>query len=679
MQRLLIANRGEIAIRIAQTAADLGLETVAIYSEDDAASLHTRSMDQAVALTGSGPGAYLDIAQIVDTAKQAGADAIHPGYGFLAENGDFARACAEAGLTFVGPTPDTLDLFGDKVAARKLAADVGVPLLPGTDGPTLLDVARAFFVGLEPGASAMLKAVAGGGGRGMRLVHDEEELAEAYARSQSEAQAAFGRSEVFIEQYMPHARHIEVQVVGDGTGAVAAVGERDCSVQRQNQKIVEIAPAPNLNKAVQARLHKAACDLAQATKYKGLGTFEFLVDADDQSDDAHIAFLECNARLQVEHTVTEAVTGLDLVAVQLAVATGKTLPGVLLGKDTTPEPQGFAIQVRVNMETMTPEATAKPAGGTLTAFDLPSGPGVRVDHYGYTGYRTNPRFDSLLAKVIVHSPQGDYADALSRTERALRRFRIGGVATNLPFLQSVLAHDVVKAGAGFTRFIDENISDLLEAPKTQPLYFAPAVASNEPKLAGARVDAKDPLAVLVLGREAQAEAHAAADTAPSASDEGPEGTEAVRAPMQGTIVSLAKSEGDTVVAGEQLLVMEAMKMEHVIAAPASGIVRQITVQPGETVFEDHALVFVEPADVDTGGAIEEEEIDLDFIRPDLAEVEARRARTLDENRPDVVARRRKTNHRTARENITDLVDEGSFHEYGAFQVAARQARAPMEE
>ncbi|MFT7600578.1 MAG: acetyl/propionyl-CoA carboxylase alpha subunit/acetyl-CoA carboxylase carboxyltransferase component [Acidimicrobiales bacterium] len=676
MQRLLIANRGEIAIRIAQTAADMGIETVAVFSEDDAQSLHTQVCDQAAALDGTGPAAYLDMAGIVAAAKAAGADAVHPGYGFLAENGDFARACIEAGLTFVGPSPEGLDLFGDKVEARRLAAEVGIPLLPGTDGSTALDAAQAFFSGLESGTSAMLKAVAGGGGRGMRLVHNEEDLAEAFERSQSEALAAFGRSDVFIEQYLPYARHIEVQVVGDGTGAVMALGERDCSVQRQNQKILEVAPAPNLHPEVQARLHTAACDLAKAAKYKSVGTFEFLVSADDDGPEATIAFLECNARLQVEHTVTEAVTGLDLVKIQLELAAGETLLAVLLGDTNTPEPQGFAIQARINMETMQPDATVKPSGGTLTAFDPPSGRGVRVDHYGYTGYRTNPRFDSLLAKVIVHA-DGGYEEALRRTERALRRFRIGGVATNLGFLQSVLAHETVQAGTSYTRFIEENIGDLLAADASAPLHFAPAPDSERPKLAGARVDPKDPLAVLVLGREENQNASTEADN--TADADGPEGTEAIRAPMQGTIVSLAKAEGDTVVAGEQLLIMEAMKMEHMIAAPVSGIVRLVAVEPGETVFEDHALVFVEPADVDSGEAAEEEEIDLDHIRPDLAEVEARRARTLDENRPDAVARRRKTNHRTARENITDLVDEGSFHEYGAFQVASRQARHSMDE
>lgn len=678
MQRLFIANRGEIAIRIAQTAADLGIETVAAYSEDDAQSLHTRVCDQAVKLEGNGPAAYLDIDGIVAAAKGAGADAVHPGYGFLAENGDFARACIDAGLIFVGPTPESLDLFGDKVEARRLAAEIGVPLLPGTDGPTLLEVATAFFAGLDSGTSVMLKAVAGGGGRGMRLVHNEEDLEQAFERSQSEARSAFGRSDVFIEQYLPHARHIEVQVVGDGTGAVLALGERDCSVQRQHQKILEIAPAPNLHPEVQARLHKAACDLAEAAKYKGLGTFEFLVNADDEGEDATIAFLECNARLQVEHTVTEAVTGLDLVQIQLEIARGKTLAAALRGPLKTPEPQGFAIQARVNMETMQPDATVRPSGGTLTAFDPPSGRGVRVDHYGYTGYRTNPRFDSLLAKVIVHAD--GYAEALRRTDRALRRFRIGGVATNLGFLQSVLAHDAVQEGRTYTRFIEENIDDLLAAGPAHPLHFAPATDGKGAKLAGVRVNPNDPLAVLVLGREENpnASTSAPAESQPDGG-EGPEGTEAVRAPMQGTIVSLSKTEGDTVIAGEQLLIMEAMKMEHVIAAPTSGIVRLVAVEPGETVFEEHALAFVEPADVESGETAEEEEIDLDHIRPDLAEVEARRAKTLDENRPEAVARRRKTNHRTARENIADLVDEGSFHEYGAFQVAARQARSSMQE
>jgi acetyl/propionyl-CoA carboxylase alpha subunit/acetyl-CoA carboxylase carboxyltransferase component len=682
MQRLLIANRGEIAIRIAQTAADLGLETVAIYSEDDAASLHTRAADQAVALKGTGPAAYLDIAQIVSVAMAAGADAVHPGYGFLAENGDFARACESAGLTFVGPTPETLDLFGDKVAARKLAAECGVPLLPGTDGPTLLDVAQAFFSGLEPGATAMLKAVAGGGGRGMRVVRSEEDLVEAFERSQSEARAAFGRSEVFIEQYLPHARHIEVQVAGDGSGKVIALGERDCSIQRQHQKIIEIAPAPGLSASVRARLHKAACDLAEAAGYRSLGTFEFLVDADhaaeEDSEATIIAFLECNARLQVEHTVTEAVTGLDLVGIQLQIAGGRTLADLGVDPRRPPQPQGFAIQARVNTETMNPDATARPSGGTLAAFDPPSGPGVRVDHYGYAGYRTNPRFDSLLAKVIVHSPQANFAEVARRTERALRRFRVVGVATNIPFIRSLLADERIRSGQLYTRFIDENISDLLELPAEKPLYFSQANSGGEGRRAGAKVDASDPLAVLVHGREAQADARASRGGG-QAADDAPEGMDTVRAPMQGTIVSLSKEEGDTVIAGEQLLIMEAMKMEHVIAAPVSGVVRQFTAEPGDTLYEDDALAFIEPMDVDSDAEQEAEEVDLDFIRPDLAEVEARRAKTRDENRPDAVARRRRTRQRTARENIADLVDDGSFYEYGAFIVAARRARNTMEE
>ena len=351
LKKVLIANRGEIAIRIARAAADLGIETVSIFSEDDAASLHTRKTDQAIALAGQGAAAYLDIEQIIAKATESGCDAIHPGYGFLSENAAFANACAEAGLTFVGPRSDVLARFGDKAAARALAQQVGVPVLQGTDGPTSLDEATSFFGGLAAGQGMIIKALAGGGGRGMRVVTEASDIAQAYERCQSEAASSFGNGDVYVEQYLPMARHIEVQVAGDGSGNVLHFGERDCSIQRQQQKILEIAPAPNLDSSLRQQIIQAACQMAEAVGYTSLGTFEFLVDASDSGNGA-FAFMEANARLQVEHTITEEVTDVDLVALQLAIAGGKSFADLnIMQNDAVPK-NGYAIQSRVNMERM---------------------------------------------------------------------------------------------------------------------------------------------------------------------------------------------------------------------------------------------------------------------------------------------------------------------------------------
>ncbi len=686
MKSLLIANRGEIAIRIARSAADAGIRTVSVHSEDDALSLHTRRTDETRSLKGVGTAAYLDAAQIVAVAREAGCDAIHPGYGFLAENAGFARACADAGITFVGPSPQTLDLFGDKAQARALAERCGVPVMPGTTKATSLAEARAFQQSLGRGGAVMIKAIAGGGGRGMRPVFSIDDLDEAYERCRSEATQAFGNGDVYAEQLFARARHIEVQVIGDGTGAVSHLWERECSIQRQRQKLIEVAPAPALRPAVRARLLDAAARLAAAARYRSAGTFEFLVDAGDDGDSAAVAFIEANARLQVEHTVTEEVTGIDLVRAQLDIAGGATLADLGLTQESVPKPRGMAVQVRVNMETMTADGTARPAGGTLTAFEPPSGRGTRVEAFGYAGYRTSPRFDSLLAKVIVHAPSGKFADVAAKAYRALSEFKIVGVPTNIGFLQTLLGHADVKACRTHTRFVDERIGELLagDAEVHPSRYFAPQAAAGAPRLAGARVDAADPLAVLNHGRTLGAPSGRLDAVAMVAGPEvmevvGPDGTVPLAAPMQGTIVSLSVAEGDVVRVGQQVLVMDAMKMEHVVKAATGGIVRVLTVAMGDTVFEGHPLLFIEPSDA-VGKAVEEAQaIDLDEIRPDLAEVLARQAKTRDENRPDAVARRRKTNQRTTRENIADLCDPGSFVEYGSLVVAARRRTTSLQE
>jgi acetyl/propionyl-CoA carboxylase alpha subunit len=683
VKSLLIANRGEIAIRIARTAAEMGLRTVSVYSDDDAQSLHTRRTDEARALGGNGASAYLDIAKVVATVKAAACDAVHPGYGFLSENAAFARACAAADIVFVGPAPETLDLFGDKARARAFAEAQGVPVVQGLSKSVTLDEARAFLRSLGKNGAAMLKAVAGGGGRGMRPVFSEGELDEAYERCRSEAMRSFGDGGVYVERLFPRARHIEVQVVGDGRGAVSHVWERECSIQRQRQKLIEIAPAPNLAPSLRQRLLDAAVKLGAAAKYRGLGTFEFLVEAGDGSA---FAFIETNARLQVEHTVTEEVTGLDLVRAQIEIARGARLKALGLDQASIPKPRGMALQARVNMETMAADGTARPAGGVLSTFDPPSGAGVRVDAFGYAGYRTSPNFDSLLAKVIVHALSGRFEDACAKAYRSLSEFKIVGVATNIAFLQTLLRHADVLRGAADTRFIDERIGDLLsaQAARHPTLYFAPTPPAAGAKLAGARVDAGDPLAVLNFGRT-KGEPPAAIEHVSSAEGNAavpiaaPDGTVPLPAPMQGTIVGLDVGEGDAVRAGQQVLVMEAMKMQHVVKATVGGIVRAVTVGKGDTVFEGHALMFVEPSDSIGSVALEEKAVDLDEIRPDLAEVLARQAKTRDESRPDAVGRRRKTNQRTTRENIADLVDPGSFIEYGALVIAARRRTTPLQE
>ena len=670
-----------------RAAAELGIRTVAVFSEDDAQSLHIRKADEARPLSGAGVAAYLDAENIIAVAKQAGCEAIHPGYGFLSENAGFARRCAEEDLTFVGPTPETLELFGDKVKARALAERCQIPLLPGTSQPTSLDQARAFLASLGDGGAIVIKAVAGGGGRGMRVVQHAEELEEAYARCQSEAKTAFGNGDVYVEQLIPRARHIEVQIVGDGSGAVSHLWERECSIQRRHQKLVEIAPSPSLPTVLRDQLIGSAVQLAEAVQYKNVGTFEFLVDATATNGQASYAFIEANPRLQVEHTVTEEVTGIDIVKLQLQLAAGQSLAELELSQADIPQPRGFAMQVRINMETMEADGATRPAGGMLSAFEVPSGPGLRTDSFGYAGYRTSPRFDSLLAKLIGHSPSRKFSDVVTRTYRALCEFRIEGVPTNIPFLQSLLQHPDFVENRIYTRFVEDHIAELVASNGGhQQLFFVqPGAAAQpgKPALAGVKVDAVDPLAVLDFGK-AEGSGQAEVTTAPTVAAQtfdivGPEGSVAVEAPMQGTIVSLDVQAGETVYAGKQLLIMEAMKMEHVIQSQISGVVRQITVAAGDTVYEGHPLVFIEEGEVDLVAAQEQQEIDLDYIRPDLAEVVERHAIGLDAARPQAVARRRKTGQRTSRENIADLCDPDTFVEYGPMVIAAQRQRRSLED
>ncbi|WP_367130446.1 carboxyl transferase domain-containing protein [Saccharothrix sp. HUAS TT1] len=544
MPTLLVANRGEIAVRVLRAAADLGWRTVALVTDSDDA--HGRFADRAVRLQGS----YLDVDAVLAAAD--GCDLVHPGYGFLAENAGFARRCAEAGLRFVGPPPEVLELLGDKGRARALAVEVGVPVLAGAE-----DGFEDFF---RAHGAVVVKAVAGGGGKGVRVVRRLADLAAAVQRCRAEALAAFGDDAVFVEELLEPARHVEVQLVG-----ATVLGDRDCSLQSRHQKLVEIAPAPDLSPALRSALHGAATTIARAVRYTGLGTVEFLV-----APDGRFAFLEANPRLQVEHTVTEQVTGLDLVRAQLLLATE-------VEPDLAHTPRGAALQLRVNLTST----------GRLSAFTPPTGPGVRVDTHASAGYRAGLDFDPLLAKVVVHAD--DLDTALRRARRALDEFTVDGARTNIGFLRGLLEHpDVLKAHTGL-------------------------------------VDS--------LPRE---------DTG-------------ARAPVQGTVVAI---ESGTVV-------VEAMKMQHVVPVGDA----RVLVEVGDTVAEGALLA--EGVDVE----VEEKavEVDLDDVRPDLAEALARH----DFSRPGAEAKRHAAGRRTVRENIDDLCSD--FVEYGGLAIAAQRRRRSLDE
>ncbi|WP_137823511.1 carboxyl transferase domain-containing protein [Pseudomonas sp. D(2018)] len=634
IQSLLIANRGEIAIRIARAAAELGIRSVAVYAEDDDLSLHRRKADLAVPLKGRGAAAYLDAAQLVEIARQHGCDAVHPGYGFLSENADFARRCEAAGVRFVGPSAEALALFGDKARARELAARCGLPLAVGSNQATTLEEARAL---LESGP-IMLKALAGGGGRGMRAVRDVVELEQAFERCQSEARAAFGNGELYVERLIENARHIEVQVLGDGE-RVSHLWERDCSLQRRHQKVIEIAPAPDLDANLRQRILDAALTLAAAVAYRGIGTFEFLVDG-ERGD---FVFMEANPRVQVEHCITEAVTGIDLVQAQLRLAAGVRLADLGL---VEPVPaRGFAVQLRINLESMQSDGSARPAGGLISAYEPPSGPGIRVDGYGYAGYPTSPSYDSLLAKLIVQGD--DLPMALRRAYRALCEFRLEGVASNIHFLQNLLRRPELAGGVD-TRFIEREIGQLLTPQQEAHPHLFISAASNAGGNPGDQIEA-------------------------------PAGCVPLNAPSQGVLVSLDVQVGDAVAAGQPVAVLEAMKMEFVVKATQGGIVRALAVTPGGSLFEGAPLLFLEPSEVNGDTAQSEESHDLEHIRADLAEVLERHAITRDERRPQAVAKRRKTGQRTTRENLDALLDDGSFIEYGALALAAQRRRRSLEE
>ena len=667
---ILVANRGEIAIRITRAVQDLGIRAVAVHSEDDALSLHTQIADEKIQLDGVGAAAYLNMEGIIAAAQGSGCDAIHPGYGFLSEQEAFANLCADAGIKFIGPSAAHLSLFGDKARARAAAIAAGVPVMPGLDRAVTLSEAQEFFAQHPDGI--MIKALAGGGGRGTRAVTDSEQLEALFDRCQSEAEAAFGIADVYVEAFMAKARHVEVQIIGDEHGAVSNLGERECSAQRRNQKLVEIAPAPALDSGLRDRMIDAATTLAKQEGYQSLGTFEFLVNS--SATGPEFVFIEANARLQVEHTVTEAVTGFDLVQSQIQVAMGASLAS--LGLDKPAIPRGFAVQARVNMETLNADGSVWPGSGTLSAYQPPSGPGVRVDGFGYVGYETSTAFDSLLAKVIVAHNAPDFSAVCAKTVRALSEFRIEGVNTNIDFLMNVVDHADFKEGVIHTRWVDLNMAPLAEPSEARQRYVSMQPATAEGGFAGAKVDTSDPLALFAHDAEVKSRKETAVEAAPAVV--GPNGSNPVSSPIQGTIVSIDVAVGDEVRAGQQLAVVEAMKMEHVIAAAHDGIVRQVTMAAGDVVREAYPMIFVEEASVSGGEVVTEETVDLDHIRDDLQENYDRHAFTLDENRPEAVAKRHSRGGRMPRENIAELMDAGSFKEYWPLVVARQHKRQDIE-
>jgi len=655
-EKLLIANRGEIAIRISRAAAAEGVRSVAVYPEDDARCLHVRRADEAVVLRGRAAAAYLDIEQLLDVAHSSGCDAVHPGYGFLSESAEFARRCVEAGIRFVGPSPEILELFGDKVRAREVAESCGVPVAPGSAALADAAVAAAFFERCGPADSAMmLKAVAGGGGRGIRIVRPGDDLAAAFERCRSEADAAFGNGALYAEPFVERARHIEIQVIGDRHGALTHLWDRDCSLQRRNQKLIEMAPSPALPPALRRALVEAATALAKAAAYESLGTFEFLVA--DGLHDPGFVFMECNPRLQVEHTVTEALLGIDLVRAQLRVAAGESLAQVGLAQSDVREPVGYAVQLRVNMERLDGAGAPLPSRGRLVTFDVPSGPGVRVDTLGYTGYETSADYDSLLAKVIAREAAPCLQDALALGARALGEFRIDGVATNAAFLRAVLAEADVIAGGADTQYIESHMAEFVAAARA--LENQSEATEPGPVAAGTGTDAREPAGA---GRA-----------------NGPPGTEPVLAPSLGRIVSLAVEVDDVVAAHDPVAVIEAMKMETVVVAGAAGRIRLVATRVGENVAAGEALAFLE---IDAAAPVSERAediVDLDAVRSDLQRTLDRHRAGFDSARPQAVAKRHARGARTARENLESLCDPGTFVEYGALAVAAQRSRRSLEE
>lgn len=582
--KVLVANRGEIAVRVIRAARDAGKASVAVYADQDRDAMHSRLADEAYALEGATSAeTYLSIDKILSVARRSGADAVHPGYGFLAENADFARAVIAAGLVWIGPSPEAIEALGDKVTARAVAEKVGAPLAPGTPGPVAgADEVVAFAE--EVGLPIAIKAAYGGGGRGLKVARTIDEVPELFESATREAITAFGRGECFVEKYLDKPRHVETQCLADAAGNVVVISTRDCSLQRRHQKLVEEAPAPFLSAEQNKTLYDASKAILKEVGYVGAGTCEFLIGADGT-----ISFLEVNTRLQVEHPVSEEVTGIDLVREQFRLAEGEEL-----GYDD-PKPEGHSIEFRINGED--PGRGFLPQPGPIHVFKTFGGPGIRLDSGVTAGDSVSGAFDSLLAKIIVTGR--DRAEALERSRRALDEFEVSGLPTVLPFHRAVVRDPAFTAEDGrfgvYTRWIEtEFVNDI--APWDGELSEqTPAEARHTVvvEVAGRRLEVSLPDRVVapvgVAGRPAAVppsrRSHSPSVVAGASGD-------AVKSPMQATVVKVAVEEGQQVVKGDLVIVLEAMKMEQPIQAHKDGVIGAINADPGTTVSAGHQLLTI---------------------------------------------------------------------------------------
>lgn len=575
LTKVLIANRGEIAVRIIRAARDEGIESVAVYADSDREALHVRLADEAYALGGTTAAeSYLRIEKILDVAERSGADAVHPGYGFLSENAEFAKAVIDAGLTWIGPSPESIDQLGDKVKARHIAEKVGAPLVPGTKDP-VASAEEVYEFADTHGLPLAIKAAYGGGGRGIKVVRNREEIGELYESAVREAVAAFGRGECFVERFLDAPRHVETQCLADSHGNVVVVSTRDCSLQRRNQKLVEEAPAPYLSEEQIQRLYSASKAILTEANYTGAGTCEFLV-----GQDGVISFLEVNTRLQVEHPVSEEVTGLDLVREQFRIARGEELGY------TDPEVRGHSFEFRINGEDA--GRGFMPTPGTISQMNLPSGPGVRVDSGIESGESVSGNFDSMISKLIVTGATREIAAA--RARRALEEFQIEGMATVLPFHRAVMSDPAFVPAEGpfkvHTRWIETEFASIIE-PHPMPTGGDDEVAERTTvtvEVSGKRLEVTLPASLGSVSAGSPDKAAGKKKRKPGRKAAGAAGGNSaeLRSPMQGTIVKVSVENGDTVAEGDLIVVLEAMKMEQPITAHRAGVVSGLDVTPGET-------------------------------------------------------------------------------------------------